>query len=161
MKKAILLAAIVLSACSPSSSQQHQTETLQPPARFSNIADWDGADKLISISGFKPVTTTMTTDDGCKIKRLVFESESKPASNLEFKCNKINIYWTQFEEAEFSADNEQALNKASKFTAILSGSPDFVSRAMHGEIFDGDITPAGYKINGSCQSDTCLLSLTQ
>lgn len=110
----------------------------------------------------KPVKTQVLTDefDSCKKNRQFFFSKN-PDMVLEFRCNRVNVYWQKYKEAGFEKKNQQAAEQARKATVILGEQQgtEFDQAVNAAAVFKGIMLQNGRKLNGSCLSgSSCLLT---
>lgn len=110
----------------------------------------------------KVVKTQVLTDDfdsQCKKNRQFFFSTT-PDMVLEFRCNRVNVYWEKYKDAGFEKKNQQAVEQARKAVVILGEQQgkEF-DQVIAGTVFKGTLLPNGRKLNGSCASgSSCILT---
>lgn len=111
----------------------------------------------------KPVKTEVLTDESdsrCKKDRQFFFSKG-PDMVLEFRCNRVNVYWEKYKDAGFEKKNQQAAEQARKATVILGEQQgkEFDQAVNAAAVFKGIMLQNGRKLNGSCLSgSSCLLT---
>lgn len=117
---------------------------------------WDEAAVIKSI-GHKVVVKKSEKDDGCTVTRYFFHQS--PDALIEFKCNRVNVGWSQFNESGSAQKDKAAVAIATRAAAILSnGSGREVKEAMGGSVIKKRPTSSVLSISGSCQLGMCLLT---
>lgn len=119
----------------------------------------DAADfekQLVKSIGERVLKKQTERDGNCTVTRYFFKQS--PDMVLEFKCDRINVAWDQFNNPPQPAKNAEVAALAKRAAAALVGNNGAeVDRALAGHVFKGEDMGNGLKINGSCQT-SCLLS---
>jgi hypothetical protein len=109
----------------------------------------------------KPVSKKREMDLGCNVARYEFIKQS-PELTLEFRCNRVNIYWERFKETGYEAQNQYAKDLAKKAAIALGGGVGSeIDKATNGMVFRKYTTWNGLAVNGSCSDISCLLTYSK
>ncbi|OHX20422.1 hypothetical protein [Chromobacterium sphagni] len=112
---------------------------------------------IVKAVGVKPISKKAEYDDGCNVKRYAFLKD--PSVVLEFRCNRVNVAWSQYPEKGFEKKNQIALQLATRAAAALSqGRGGEIDDAMKGNVLRDRSLLSKLTVGGSCISTDCLLT---
>ncbi|QEY65410.1 hypothetical protein FXN65_26370 [Metapseudomonas lalkuanensis] len=114
---------------------------------------------VVSAVGATVVKRIVKQGEACAISRYKF-SRDTVGMTLEFSCGRTNISWHKA-EGELASQAKAGQELARRALAAMSGADGAeVDAALNGEVFRLKKLNQGFKLSGSCNSNTCLLTLS-